>query len=227
MNRDSKGRFVKIDNKEVTLEVGQRIKHSQLKDRMIIDFIATGTTPVRNAIVVKEDGCFYSVFDSASIRGFRPKDPLKMLGRKYSWQLHEKIADYSDMIFRGWYKAEVKKEVQSMYKIGDMVKFCGYKDEIIGIYEDRLWLKHKYETSNTYSYNMATIENVSPWVDEPVKLKYQKNDLVQVTNGEYVKIVSISKDRVSYDSISLDGVNHYTTLRDENIVRKIGVAVKE
>jgi len=211
---------------EVSFKVGQKINYSQLEDGMIIALIiGIDANSVRNAIVVKEDGCFYAVFDSPSIRGFRPNNPLKMLGRKYSWQLLEKVQDYSDMIFRGWYKPEEKKEVQSMYKIGDMVKFYGSKQEIIGIYEDRLWLKH-YNDSNNY-YSTSIIGNVSPWIDEPVKLKYQKDDLVQVTNGEYVKIVSISKDGVSYDSISLDGINRYNTLRDENIIRKIGVAVKE
>jgi hypothetical protein len=246
MNRDKNGRFIKITNKEVALEVGQKIHYFQLKERMIIDFIAYNYEGilVNNAIVVKEGDFFYAVHDNPSAGGIDPRDVTKMLGRKYSWQL-DYDDDYSDIIFRGWYKPEEKVE-KIKYEIGDIV-FAEYhldddtskkiKGKIVGKVGTMYWIEFEKfipskatlgpESKGYFSFQECYLSPYVPYVFEPVKLKYQKDDLVQVTNGEYVKIVSISKDGVSYDAITLDGVNHYDTLREENIIRKIGTVTKE
>jgi hypothetical protein len=228
MNRDKNGRFVKASKE---LSVGQKIHYYQLKDGMIINFIANsnGEIPVNNAIVVKEGDTFYAVHDNPNAVGF---DPVKKrFGKKFSWWLDFRWAgyDYKDMIFRGWYKPEVKKEVQSMYKIGDMVKFYGAKNEIIGIYEDRLWLKHKYIDSNTYSYNMTTIGNVSPWIGDIVKPKYQVGDLVLTKSDLTVEIIEISKDGVYYKvkGVMCGNDGCFSCFSEKDILRKIGVVTME
>jgi hypothetical protein len=205
---------------------------------MIIDFTridpddSNFSVLVKNAIVAQEDECFYALHDNPNAEGFIPEDPKKRFGKAYGWRLKlDDGIDLRNIIFRGWYKPEEKivekAEKKPVYKIGNMVKFNYLKCEVIGFHEDIVWLKYKNEKNTSSSYWTAGIGQISPWIDEPVKPKYQVGDLVQVTNGEFVKIISISNDGTSYDSITLDGKNHYNTLRDENIVRKIGVAVKE
>jgi hypothetical protein len=216
MNRDKNGRFMKTDNK---LKVGQRIKHSQLKEGMIIDFIACTMPeiPVNNAIVVKEGDTFYAVHDNPNAVGFGPV--TKRFGKKFSWWLDFRWAgyDYKNMIFRGWYKSEEKP----MYKVGDFVKLYNSKAEVICIHGNNMWVKH----NPSGGYNTTTINGVSPWI-EPVEPKYQVGDLV-LTKGISitVEIMEISKDGVSY--IGKDMFGGTDSFTEKDIIRKIGTVTKE
>jgi hypothetical protein len=218
MNRDKNGRFMKTSKE---LSVGHKItSFDQLKEGMIVDF-TTSETDVNNAVIIFDKNYWYALHNNYLADGDRPNHSKMIPSKKYGWDLGSPNEgwpfgeDYKHMIFRGWYKPEVKKEVQSMYKIGDMVKYCGTKHEIIGVYEDRLWLKHKY----IGSYGMTTIGNVSPWI-EPVKPKFQVGDLVFTKRSITVEIMEISKDGVSY--IGKDMFGDTGSFTEKDILRKIG-----
>jgi len=111
------------------------------------------------------------------------------------------------------------------YKIGALVKdHCdGAKTEVIGIYEDMLWIK---VVNFSYSFRQRDISEVSPWV-EP--LKYKKGDLVflfPASNDLYVI------DEVTDNGYLLQTINALMetnsvidcTFDDKDIIRKVGVA---
>lgn len=242
MNRDKNGRFTKVSKE---LSIGDKItSFDQLKGGMIIDFVADGVN-VKNAILVFDD-VYYgwcAVHNNRNVNGFSPsgfKDIQSRYGVKYSWALRRSDsgenfgADYSDIIFRGWYKPEdkpeakeeIKSEVKNPYKIGDFVKdhFDGVKSEVIGVYEHVVWIK----AENFVPFRQRGFTAISPWV-EPIKLKYKKGDLVEMKpseGGVIWEIHEVTDRGYVMKNIINDGIfnGSYT---DSDILRKIGVIVKE
>lgn len=136
---------MKNNNKE--LAIGEKItSFDQLKEGMLVDFKVKSR--VKDAIIVSNKG-WYAVHDCEDSSGAQPSKE-KMFGKKYGWGLRNVgmgdvfEGNYSDMIFRGWYKKEEKSEKpvekpmeKNSYKIGDIVKdhFDGVKAEVIGVYQ--------------------------------------------------------------------------------------------
>jgi hypothetical protein len=114
------------------------------------------------------------------------------------------------------------------YKIGDLVKdHCdGAKTEVIGIYEDMLWIKI---VNYSYSFRQRDISEVSPWVDP---LKYKKGDLVFLLPPTFQATTLYVIDEVTDNGYLLQPINALMetnsvidcTFNDKDILRKVGVA---
>jgi hypothetical protein len=114
------------------------------------------------------------------------------------------------------------------YKIGALVKdHCdGAKTEVIGIYEDMLWLK---VVNYSYSFRQRDISEVSPWVDP---LKYKKGDLVFLLPPAFQATTLYVIDEVTDNGYLLQPINALMetnsvidcTFDDKDILRKVGVA---
>ncbi len=229
MNRDKNGRFMKTSKE---LSVGHKItSFDKLKEGMIVDF-TTEETDVNNAVIVRDEGRWYALHNNYLADGDRAR-PFKMIRHKknYAWDLGSTSEewpfgeDYKDMIFRGWYKPEEKKvkekaEEKPVYKIGDFVKRYGTKMEIVGIYGNYVWLYNPDDILQT-----TNIDGVSPWIDEPVKPKYQVGDLVFTKMSITVEIIEISKDGVYYNCKNMIGKD--VSFTENDILRKIGTVTKE
>jgi len=247
MNRDKNGRFTKVSKE---LAIGDKItSFDQLKEGMIIDFRAD-IVNVKNAILVFDNvyNEWYAVHNNPKADGCIPSAKVHTYGKKYGWALGEVgekfgTEDFTDMIFRGWYKKEekvktpevkeevkpevkeeVKSEVKNPFKIGDFVCHISssrIKYEVIGIHGNLVWYK---ECNLDGVYMNSTIKHLVPWV-EPIKLKYKKGDLVVVNSlvevlweiHEVTDKGYVMKNIVKGDIMS----NTYT---DSDILRKIGVS---
>jgi hypothetical protein len=231
MNRDKNGRFIKTKTSK-ELSVGDKItSFDQLKEGMIVDFTTVDftahKTEVNNAVIVYDEGRWYALHNNDLADGDRPNhSKMKRHKKNYAWDLGSTSKewpfgeDYKHMIFRGWYKLEEKIEKKPVYKIGDFVKFSfSAKTEIVGIHGNYVWL------FDAGIYHVTSIGNVSPWIDEPVKPKYQVGDLVFTKRSITVEIIEISKDGVSY--IGKDMFGDTGSFTEDNILRKIGTVTKE
>jgi hypothetical protein len=108
------------------------------------------------------------------------------------------------------------------YKIGALVKdHCdGAKTEVIGIYEDMLWIK---VVNFSYSFRQRDISEVSPWI-EP--LRYKKGDLVfLLPPATTLYVIDEVKDN-GYLLQPIDASYRVIdcTFDDKDILRKVGVA---
>jgi len=108
-------------------------------------------------------------------------------------------------------------------KIGDIVKHnpSGCKAEVIGIYQDLIWLK--FPGCDIYKHVIAPA--ISPWVSEK---KYKMGDLVltkSLTNEK--RILEIRKViDVGYLMKDIEGELLVATYDDKDIFRKVGVATE-
>jgi hypothetical protein len=105
-------------------------------------------------------------------------------------------------------------------KIGDIVKHnpSECKAEVIGIYEDLIWLKFHDPHLGSETYKHVIAPALSPWV-EP--LKYKKYDLVLMGSSVF-EITNVVEDGYHLRNIS-EGHCCYATYNDKDIIRKVGV----
>ena len=222
------------------LMVGDNItSYDQLKEGMIVDF-TTSRTDVNNAVIVLDEDIWYALHDNYMAVGNSPDKKIQTrYNKEYGWGLgfisdDDKYPfgeDYSDMVFRGWYtdpdvkpveKVEEKKsEVKNKFKIGDMVKHnpSERKAEVIGIYEDLVWLKF-FGGSDIYEDVISP--SLSPWV-EP--LKYKKGDLVLI-NGigmNVLEVFEVMANGYRLKDLTKEKACDYI-YNDMDILRKVGVA---
>jgi hypothetical protein len=113
-----------------------------------------------------------------------------------------------------------------IYKIGDIVKdnFDGVKSEVIGIYENTVWL---LKAANFVPFRQRDINGISPWI-EP--LKYRKGDLVFLLPPATTLYVIDEVKENGYLLRPIDALSKINrvidcTFDDKDISRKIGVAI--
>lgn len=107
-------------------------------------------------------------------------------------------------------------------KIGDIVKHnpSECKAEVIGIYEDLVWLKLRNPNIGSYIYKHVIAPSLSPWVSEK---KYKKGDLVLMSRGVF-EISDVVE--TGYCLKNMEGVILAFTSDDSEIIRKVGVATE-
>jgi hypothetical protein len=117
---------------------------------------------------------------------------------------------------------ELKTKEKSMNpyttcKIGDIVIHnpSERKAEVIGIYEDLIWLKFR-NGSKGKDYDVVIAPTISPW------LKYKKYDLVLMGSSVF-EIINVVETGYHLRNIS-EGHCCCATYDDKDIIRKVGVA---